>query len=54
MFFIFKSKKEKLQKKRKNLLKQAYQWSAIDRRKSDELYAEVANIESQLGELSNS
>ncbi len=48
MFFIFKSEKEKLKKKRVKLLEQAYQWSAIDRKKSDEFHALADAIDIQL------
>mgnify|MGYP003637496532 CR=1 FL=1 len=51
MFFTFKTKKEKLQKRRKNLLEQAYQWSSIDRKKSDAYYAEADAIDEQLKEV---
>jgi hypothetical protein len=53
MFYLFKSKKEKLQKKREKLLKEAYRWSAIDRKKSDELYGLAEAINVKLDESSN-
>lgn len=34
--------------KHRELLQQAYHWSAIDRRKSDELYAQAAELETQI------
>jgi hypothetical protein len=51
MFGLFKTKKEKLQKKREGLLKQAYTWSAIDRKKSDGFYAQADAIDVELSVL---
>lgn len=48
MFGLFKSKKEKLQQKREELLKQAYEWSTIDRKKSDAFYAQADSIDAEL------
>lgn len=55
MFGLFKKKseKEKLIKQREKVLKKAYQISRIDRKKSDELYAEVKQIEDRITELDN-
>lgn len=51
MFSIFKSKRQKLQEKRERLLKQAYQWSKIDRTKSDEFYADANAVDVELSQL---
>ncbi|MFT4752722.1 MAG: hypothetical protein ACI85Q_000256 [Salibacteraceae bacterium] len=51
MFSLFKSKKQKLQIKREDFLKQAFTWSSIDRKKSDEFYAKADAIDIELQEL---
>ena len=51
MFSIFKSKKKKLQAKRDKLLKQAFQWSKIDRTKSDEFYTLADAIDKELSQI---
>lgn len=48
MFGLFKSKREKLQKKREELLKQAYDWSTLDRKKSDAFYAKADAVDLQI------
>ncbi|MGB0807195.1 MAG: Lacal_2735 family protein [Salibacteraceae bacterium] len=48
MFGLFKSSKKKLEKKRETLLKQAFQWSKIDRKLSDEYYAQADAIDKEL------
>ncbi len=50
MFGWFKKKteKEKLQERYEKLLKEAYKTSHIDRRKSDELYAQADELAKQI------
>ncbi|WP_235296052.1 Lacal_2735 family protein [Portibacter marinus] len=51
MFGFGKSKLEKLQKKHQQVLKEAFELSKIDRKKSDAKYAEANEIEEQMIEL---
>ena len=46
--FGMKSKKEKLQAKYEKLLREAYELSMVDRKKSDEKTAEADSIQKQL------
>lgn len=48
MWNFFKSKTEKLEIKRKQLLEQAHRWSSIDRKKSDQYYAMANQILDQM------
>lgn len=48
MFSIFKSKRQKMEDQRKKLLQLAYEFSTIDRKKSDEFYAQAEQISEQL------
>jgi len=52
MFNLFKSDPvKKLIKERNHLLEQAYKWSKIDRKKSDELMFEAEQISLKIEEM---
>jgi len=51
MFGLFKTKKEKLEKKYKKLLKESYDLSKIDRKLSDSKMAEAQKVLEEIDKL---
>jgi len=51
MFGLFKNSQEKLEAKYQQLMQEAYQLSHSDRKKSDQKYAEAAEIQQKIDEL---
>ena len=54
MFGLSKSKKQKLEDKHKKLLAESFRLSRVDRKKSDELLAQAADLQKEIDRLTES